>query len=82
MSMTGTKNSNVNQEVERLLAPLKEKEIVQYHIIQDLLDEVYKDPTLGTESTSKEIENKLYKMVDDHLRFANKNLNEGDNKVD
>jgi hypothetical protein len=72
--MEGTKNSNVIKEVERLLAPLKSKEPLQYQIIQNLIDDVYEDPTLGSpERTSTEIENKLYKMIDDHVRFDKSN---------
>jgi hypothetical protein len=78
--MQSTNNNNVTRELERLLAPLKNKDIVQYNIIQNLIDEVYKDPTIhSAESHSKEIENKLYKMIDDHIRFDNVNSDKSDN---
>lgn len=71
--MESTKNSNVFKEVEKLLSPLREKDSVQYQIIQNLIDEVYEDPTLNSpEALSKEIENKLYKLIDDHIKFDTK----------
>lgn len=78
--MQSTNNNNVTKELERLLAPLKQKDIVKYNIIQNLIDEVYNDPTIHSpESHSREIENKLYKMIDDHIRFDKVNLPKDDN---
>ena len=71
--MESIKNSNVTKEVEKLLAPLKEKDIAQYNIIRNLVDQVYTDPTLHSpEATNKEIENRLYRMIDDHIQFKGK----------
>jgi len=72
--MESTSNNNVTKELERLLAPLKQGNPLQYNIIQNLIDAVYVDPTIHSpEALSKEIENKLYKMIDDHIRFDNLN---------
>ena len=74
--MAGIKNSNVNKEVDRLLIPLKERDLAKYNIVRALLDDVYDDPSLGSpEATTKEIENRLYKIIDDHVQYSDKNLN-------
>jgi|GEM_PF-6212288 len=73
--MESATNNKVTKELERLLAPLKKSEPVKYSIIQNLIDEVYNDPTIHLpETLSKEIENKLYKMINNHVRFDNINL--------
>lgn len=72
--MESTSNNNVTKELDKLLAPLKLSDQLQYNIIQNLIDAVYNDPSIHSpEATSKEIENKLYKMIDDHIRFDNSN---------
>lgn len=72
--MAGIKNSNVNKEVDRLLSPLKERDLAKYNIIRTLLDDVYDDPSLASpEATTKEIENNLYRVIDNHVRFTDKN---------
>jgi len=69
--MESTKNINVNKELERLLEPLRQTSQAQYEIVRALIDEVYNDPTLGSpEATSRDIENKLYRMIDDHIKFT------------
>jgi hypothetical protein len=71
--MESTRNNDVNRELERLLTPLRESSQVHFDIVRALIDEVYQDPTLGSpEKTSREIENKLYRMIDDHIKFTTK----------
>lgn len=73
--MAGIKNSKVSKEVERLLSPLKQKDIAKYNIVQSLIDEVYSDPTIHSpETASREIENKLYKIIGDHIHYTHKNI--------
>ena len=74
--MAGIKNTEVSREVEKLLSPLKKTDLDQYNIIINLLDDINMDPTLGSERNSKDIEDRLYKMVDDHVKYSNANNNE------
>ncbi|MDN3548929.1 hypothetical protein [Mucilaginibacter aquaedulcis] len=68
--MEGTENKQVNKEVERFLAGLKAKEPAQYDIIKTLIGEMYNDPKLNNpEATSKTIEDKIYRLIDDQVKY-------------
>lgn len=68
--MQSTKNSHVNEEVERLLADLKEQDHMQYVIVTTLIQEMYTDPKLDMpEGTTRAIEDKIYRLIDEQARF-------------
>ena len=68
--MQSTKNSHVNEEVERLMADLKEQDEVQYAIVTTLIQEMYTDPKRDMpEGTTRAIEDKIYRLIDEQARF-------------
>ncbi len=68
--MQSTDNDQVNKEVERLLAPLKEKEPAQYNIIKTLIAEMPNDPKLDAPiAYTKAIEDKIYRLIDEQVKF-------------
>lgn len=70
--MKSIKNSNVTKEVERLLSSVKLDTPSEFSILMDLIDEVYDDPKINNpETTTKEIESKLYQWIDNSVNLAN-----------
>lgn len=68
--MKSVKNNHVNKELERLLEPLRNSKSAQYDIIAALFDEVYTNDDISRpESLSKDIENKLYRLIDEHVKY-------------
>ena len=69
--MKSIQNDHVTQEVEKMLAPLKEANPAQYDIITRLINDVYSDPKIEQpEALTRAIEDKLYRLIDDHVRFT------------
>jgi len=70
--MKSIKNSNVTKEVERLLSSVKLDTPSEFSILMDLIDEVYDDPKINhPETTTKEIESKLYQWIDNSVNLEN-----------
>jgi len=65
-----TKNSEVMGQIEEMLQDLKNHDRQQYNIILRLLDGVFKEYNTGK---NKNIEKKLYDLIDAEVRFKIQN---------
>lgn len=60
------KNTEVMQQIEEMLQDLKKQDKQQYNIILSLLNEVFMEYNTGK---GKNIDKKLYEMIDAEIRF-------------
>jgi hypothetical protein len=64
------KNTEVMRHIEEMLQDLKKQDKQQYNIILQLLHEVFQEYNTGK---SKNIDKKLYDMIDAEVRFKTQN---------